>query len=186
MNALHRPLLSFLSIRCRRNQHQQHQHQHRRRRCPWKSTRSLNGAVRGRTQRCLCAARLVHPGCNGDTLRSDCAGRICLQNRAGSTSSLSETAKAAVRGIERRCVREDPLMIKPVATFATLLMVLMPAAATPMPAVKSAQCAPGHMVSGGFCAPLFRMPPAAVPKVMHCPNRLMQRGSSSCLEMRRR
>jgi|RhiMetdeSRZDD1v2_1073273.scaffolds.fasta_scaffold145190_4 hypothetical protein len=81
---------------------------------------------------------------------------------------------------------EKPLMIKPVATFATLLMVLMPAAATPMPAVKSAQCAPGHMVSGGFCAPLFRMPPAAVLKVMHCPNRLMQRGSSSCLEMPRR
>ena len=65
-------------------------------------------------------------------------------------------------------------------------MALMPAATAPMPAVKSAQCPPGHMVSGGFCAPLFRMPPAAVPKVMHCPNRLMQRGSSPCLEMRRR
>ena len=73
-----------------------------------------------------------------------------------------------------------------VATFATLLMALMPAAAAPMPAVKSAQCPPGHIVSGGFCAPLFRIPPAAVPKVMHCPNRLMQGGSSSCLEMRRR
>ena len=106
VDPLLRPLSSFLPIPCRRNQHQQNQHEHRRRRCPWKSTRSLNGAVRGRTQRCLCAARLVHPGCNGDTLRSDCAGRTCLQNRAGSTSSLSETAKAAVRGIERRCVRE--------------------------------------------------------------------------------
>ena len=83
-------------------------------------------------------------------------------------------------------MREDALMMKPVATFATLLMALMPAAAAPMPAVKSAQCPPGHIVSGGFCAPLFRMPPAAVPKVMHCPNRLMQRGSSSCLEMRLR
>ena len=103
-------------------------------------------------------------------------------------------------GIERRCMREDALMMKPVATFATLLMALMPAAAATMPAaaatmpaaaatmpaVKSAQCPPGHMVSGGSCAPLFRMPPAAVPKVMHCPNRLMQGGSSSCLEMRRR
>ena len=76
--------------------------------------------------------------------------------------------------------------MKPVTTFATLLMALMPAAAAPMPAVKSAQCPPGHMVSGGFCAPLFRMPPAVVPKAMHCPNRLMQRGNSSCLEMRRR
>jgi len=45
-------------------------------------------------------------------------------------------------------------MMKPVTTFATLLMALMPAAAAPMPAVKSAQCPPGHMVSGGFCAPL--------------------------------
>jgi hypothetical protein len=68
VNALLRPLLSSLSIRCRRNQHQQHQH--RRRRCPWKATRSLNGAVRRRTQRCRCAATLVHPGCNDDTLRN--------------------------------------------------------------------------------------------------------------------
>jgi hypothetical protein len=89
-------------------------------------------------------------------------------------------------GIERRCVREYALMMKPVATLATLLMALMPAAAAPMPAVKSAQCPPGYMVSVGFCTPLFRIPPAAVPKVMHCPNRLMQRGGSSCLEMRRR
>ena len=50
-------------------------------------------------------------------------------------------------------------MMKPVATFATLLMALMPAAAAPMPAaaatmpaaaatmpvVKSAQCPPGHV-----------------------------------------
>jgi hypothetical protein len=34
VNALLRPLLSSLSIRCRRNQHQQHQQ--RRRLCPWK------------------------------------------------------------------------------------------------------------------------------------------------------
>ena len=69
--------------------------------------------------------------------------------------------------------------IKPVATFATLLIALMAAAAAPIPAVKIAQC-------GGFCAPLFRMPPAAVPKVLHCPNSLMQRGSSTWLELRRR
>ena len=78
--------------------------------------------------------------------------------------------------MSQACVREDALMMKPVATFVTLLMALMPAAAAPIPAVKSAQCPPGHMVSGGFCAPLFRVPPVAVPKVMHCPNRLMQRG----------
>ena len=74
-------------------------------------------------------------------------------------------------------------MVKPVATLAMLLMALMPAAAAPMPAVKSAQCPPGHMVSGGYCTPLFRVAPPAVPKVMPCPNRLTQRGTSSCLEM---
>lgn len=52
-------------------------------------------------------------------------------------------------------MREDALMMKPVATFATLLMALMPAAATPMPAVKSAQCPPGHMVSGGLLRALI-------------------------------
>jgi hypothetical protein len=60
-------------------------------------------------------------------------------------------------------------MMMPVATLAMLLMALMPAAAAPMPAVKSAQCPPGHMVSGGYCMPLFRVAPPAVPKVMHCP-----------------
>ena len=44
-------------------------------------------------------------------------------------------------------------MMKSVAALATMLMALMPAAAAPMPAVKSAQCPPGYMVSGGFCAP---------------------------------
>jgi hypothetical protein len=34
-------------------------------------------------------------------------------------------------------------MMKPVATLAMLLMALMPAAAAPIPAVKSAQCPPG-------------------------------------------
>jgi hypothetical protein len=82
-------------------QHQQHQEQHRRRRCPWKATRSSNGAIWRRTQRCRCAATLVHPGCNDDTLRPDCAGGACLKKtRAGSTSSLSEIA-TAVR--VRRC-----------------------------------------------------------------------------------
>jgi hypothetical protein len=38
------------------------------------------------------------------------------------------------------------LMMKSVATLALLLMALMPAAAAPTPAVKSAQCPPGHML----------------------------------------
>ena len=84
-------------IPCRRNQHQQHRYQHRRRRCPWKATHSLDGVVWRRTQRCRCAATSVHRRCNDDTLRPDWAGRTCLQNRAGSTSALSDIAEPAVR-----------------------------------------------------------------------------------------
>ena len=41
--------------------------------------------------------------------------------------------------------------MKPLATVALVLMALMPAAAAPTPAVKSVQCPPGHMVTGGYC-----------------------------------
>jgi hypothetical protein len=46
-------------------------------------------------------------------------------------------------------------MMKPVATFAILLMALMLAAAAPMPAVKSAQCPPRHMVVAATACPCF-------------------------------
>ena len=49
------------------------------------------------------------------------------------------------------CIRS---YMKPVATLA-ILTVLTPAAAAPIPAVKSAQCPPGHMVSGGTARPCF-------------------------------
>ena len=37
--------------------------------------------------------------------------------------------------------------------------LLMPAAAASIPAVKSAQCPPGYIVSGGYCTPTFRPAP---------------------------
>jgi hypothetical protein len=40
-----------------------------------------------------------------------------------------------------------------------LMLMLMPAAAASIPAVKSAQCPPGHIVSGGYCTPMFRRAP---------------------------
>ena len=46
-----------------------------------------------------------------------------------------------------------------VATLAVLMLMLMPAAAASIPAVKSAQCPPGHIVSGGYCTPMFRPTP---------------------------
>jgi hypothetical protein len=39
------------------------------------------------------------------------------------------------------------------------MLMLMPAAAASIPAVKSAQCPPGHIVSGGYCTPMFRRAP---------------------------
>jgi hypothetical protein len=58
-----------------------------------------------------------------------------------------------------------------VLTALVMLFVLTPATAAPMPAVKSAQCPPGHMQSGGYCLPLIRPAPAAAPKLWHSPAR---------------
>ena len=80
------------------------------------------------------------------------------------------------------CIRS---YMKPVATLA-ILTVLTPAAAAPIPAVKSAQCPPGHMVSGGYCTPMFRVAPTVVPKVGQCRSRGTQSGTSYCLEIRQR
>ena len=49
--------------------------------------------------------------------------------------------------------------MSPVATLAMLMLMLMPAAAASIPAVKSAQCPPGYIVSGGYCTPMFRPAP---------------------------
>jgi hypothetical protein len=43
--------------------------------------------------------------------------------------------------------------------LAMLMLLLMPAAAASIPAVKSAQCPPGYIVSGGYCTPMFRPAP---------------------------
>ena len=74
----------------------------------------------------------------------------------------------------------------PVAALTTLvtLVVLTPAAAAPLiPAVKSAQCPFGHMQSGGYCMPMSRPAPAAVPKVGKCP-RGYARSGNSCFDLR--
>ena len=46
-----------------------------------------------------------------------------------------------------------------VATLAMLMLMLMPAAAASIPAVKSAQCPTGFVVSGGYSTPMFRPAP---------------------------
>jgi hypothetical protein len=68
--------------------------------------------------------------------------------------------------------------------LAMLVVLLTPAAAAPLiPAVKSAQCPFGSMQSGGYCMPLSRPAPAAVPKVGKCP-RGYGRSGYSCLDLR--
>jgi hypothetical protein len=67
-------------------------------------------------------------------------------------------------------------MRKPVATLAMLLIALMPAAAAPIPAVKSAQCPPRHIVSGGYCTPLFRGPPGSRPEAYALPKQMDAEG----------
>ena len=74
----------------------------------------------------------------------------------------------------------------PVAALTTLvtLVVLTPAAAAPLiPAAKSAQCPFGYMQSGGYCMPISRPAPAAVPKVGKCP-RGYARSGHSCFDLR--
>jgi hypothetical protein len=75
-----------------------------------------------------------------------------------------------------------------VAALITLviLAVLTPAAAAPLiPAVKSAQCPFGYMQSGGYCMPMSRPAPAAVPKVGKCP-RGYGRSGNPCFDLRAR
>jgi hypothetical protein len=63
-----------------------------------------------------------------------------------------------------RAVMETEAVLRTSVATLTLLM-LLPAAAQPLrPAVKQAQCPLGYMQSGGYCMPMGRNPPSAVPK----------------------
>jgi hypothetical protein len=91
---------------------------------------------------------------------------------------------AALRGWRHEACYTGKIMIR-VVTILAMLAVVLPAAAAPIPAVKTAQCPPGHMQSGGYCTPLLRSPPAAVPKLRLCPSGYAP-SSNGCVEIRRR
>ena len=57
-------------------------------------------------------------------------------------------------------------MRKLLLTTAALALALItsPALAGPLPYPKQGQCAPGYRESGGYCAPMRRDAPAAIPK----------------------
>jgi hypothetical protein len=62
-------------------------------------------------------------------------------------------------------VMETEAVVRASVATLTLLMLALPAAAQPLrPAVKQAQCPLGYMQSGGYCMPMGRNPPSAVPK----------------------
>lgn len=78
--------------------------------------------------------------------------------------------------------------MRSVAALIVLVSLAMPtpAAAAPLiPAVKSAQCPFGYMQSGGYCMPMSRPAPPAVPKVGKCP-RGYGRSGNACFDLRAR
>jgi hypothetical protein len=71
---------------------------------------------------------------------------------------------AGVTG-DRAAMETEAVLRISVATLALLILVLPAAAQQPLrPAVKQVQCPLGTMQSGGFCMPMGRNPPSAIPK----------------------
>jgi hypothetical protein len=64
-----------------------------------------------------------------------------------------------------RAVMETEAVLRTSVATLSLLMLVLPATAQPLrPAVKQVQCPLGTMQSGGFCMPMGRNPPSAIPK----------------------
>ena len=64
-----------------------------------------------------------------------------------------------------RAVTETEAVLRTSVATLTLLMLVLPAAAQPLrPAVKQVQCPLGYMQSGGYCMPMGRNQPSAIPK----------------------
>lgn len=71
-------------------------------------------------------------------------------------------------------------------TVFVLLASLTTAWAQPLPVPKVGSCPSGYSERGGFCAPMRRDAPAAIPKGSgHCPSGWMQSGSY-CIETGKR
>jgi hypothetical protein len=64
-----------------------------------------------------------------------------------------------------RAVMETEAVLRISVATLTLLMLVLSAATQPLrPAVKQVQCPLGYMQSGGYCMPMGRNPPSAIPK----------------------
>jgi hypothetical protein len=66
---------------------------------------------------------------------------------------------------DRAVMETEAVLRTSLATLALLILILPAAAQRPLrPAVKQVQCPLGTMQSGGFCMPMGRNPPSAIPK----------------------
>jgi hypothetical protein len=70
------------------------------------------------------------------------------------------------------------------ATALALALVTTAALADPLPYPKRGQCAGGYRDSGGYCAPMRRDAPQAIPKLpgKQCPSGYAS-SAHSCVEM---
>ena len=76
-------------------------------------------------------------------------------------------------------------MNKLVIIISALMVGIPTALAGPLPYPKQGQCAPGYRDSGGYCAPMRRDAPQAIPKITgkQCPSGWAT-SAHSCTEMR--
>ena len=76
-------------------------------------------------------------------------------------------------------------MTKLAIVAAALSLITAAALAGPLPYPKRGQCAPGYRDSGGYCAPMRRDAPQAIPKLpgKQCPSGWAS-SAHSCTEMR--
>lgn len=72
-----------------------------------------------------------------------------------------------------------------IVAAVVVALVTVPALAGPLPYPKRGQCAPGYRDSGGYCAPMRRDAPQAIPKIpgKQCPSDFAS-SALSCTEMR--
>ena len=73
------------------------------------------------------------------------------------------------------------------AAAAFVAAIALAARSEPLPYPKTGQCAPGYRESGGYCAPMRRDAPQAIPKIpgKQCPSGYAT-SAHSCTEMRGR
>jgi hypothetical protein len=90
---------------------------------------------------------------------------VMRQVSAGYPVRCAQVALCSGRGDRRRETWRPRAVLRTSVATLTFLMLVPPTAAQPLrPAVKQVQCPVGYMQSGGYCMPMGRNPPSAIPK----------------------